>query len=48
MFFRTDQQVEEALKIISTGNDKEPEYLNFEPANRVLEKFGYPTKDLPR
>lgn len=44
MMQRTDAEVDEALKILSVGNDKvQFEYLNTEAADKVLERFGLPT-----
>jgi len=40
----TDEEVEEALKIIRTGNlDTSPEFLQPLPAQNVIDHFGYPT-----
>lgn len=44
MMEHTDEDVEEALKILSVGNDRfQFEYLNVEAADNVLKRFGMPT-----
>ncbi len=40
--------MDEALALIGEGNEKfDPEFLNSEASNKVLQRFGYPTYDLP-
>jgi len=44
LFEKSEQEVEEALQILrSIENKKEHEYLNFEAAKAVIERFGQPT-----
>jgi len=43
---KTDEEVEEALTIICTGNEgHDPEFLYPVPANNVVKRFGYPANN---